>query len=110
MSRLPAPALTRRGFVVSSVALGAAAAAGPAAAQAIDPYTGQALQGAPAAGATPDAGVVQYDTQDNRRNVSSFRMHDWQPYFSNLNNGAILVDLTSRALSYGGEDGATFQL
>ena len=70
-----------------------------AAAQAVDPYTGQPLQGAPAAGAAPDAGVVQYDTQDNRRNQSSFRMHDWRPYFDNLSNGAILVDLMALAVA-----------
>lgn len=84
--------------------------AGSAAAQAVDPYTGQPLQGAPAAGAAPDAGVVQYDTQDNRRNQSSFRMHDWRPYFDNLSNGAILVDLTSRALSFWSEDESVFRL
>jgi L,D-transpeptidase ErfK/SrfK len=104
-------ALDRRSFLATSIALGATGLAGAASAQAIDPYTGQALQGTPGAGATPDAGVVQYDAgQDNRRNVSSFRMHDWQPYFSNLTNGAILVDLTSRALSYWSEDGTDFRL
>lgn len=35
-----------------------------------------------------------------RRNISSFRTLDWQPYFNNLNNGAILVDISSRALHY----------
>lgn len=40
-----------------------------------------------------------------RRNISSFRRLDWQPYFSSLNNGAILVDIDSRALHYWGEDG-----
>ncbi|GGA99940.1 L,D-transpeptidase [Allosediminivita pacifica] len=35
-----------------------------------------------------------------RRNVSSFRTLDWQPYFDNLNKGAILVDIDSRALHY----------
>jgi hypothetical protein len=29
-----------------------------------------------------------------RRNASSFRALDWQPYFDNLRNGAILVDIT----------------
>ena len=104
-------ALDRRSFLATALALGATGLATPALAQAVDPYTGQALQGTPGAGATPDAGVVQYDAgQDNRRNVSSFRMHDWQPYFSHLTNGAILVDLTSRALSYWSEDGTDFRL
>ena len=111
MSATKPSAIDRRSFLATSVALGAAGFAGAAAAQAVDPYTGQVLQGAPGAGATPDAGVVQYDAgQDNRRNVSSFRMHDWQPYFSDLTNGAILVDLTSRALSYWSEDGTDFRL
>lgn len=104
------PAFHRRRFLAVSAALGATAVAGSAAAQAVDPYTGQPLQGAPAAGAAPDAGVVQYDTQDNRRNQSSFRMHDWRPYFDNLSNGAILVDLTSRALSFWSEDESVFRL
>ncbi len=41
-----------------------------------------------------------------RRNASSFRALDWQPYFSNLNNGAILVDISSRALHYWTPEGA----
>ncbi|MDQ2094239.1 L,D-transpeptidase [Rhodalgimonas zhirmunskyi] len=45
-----------------------------------------------------------------RRNISSFRSLDWRPYFSNLNNGAILVDITSRALHYWSEDGQTYKL
>ena len=45
-----------------------------------------------------------------RRNASSFRALDWQPYFDNLRNGVILVDINSRALHYWGEDGATYRL
>lgn len=44
------------------------------------------------------------------RNTSSFRMLDWQPYFDNLTRGAVLVDITSRALHYWSEDGATYRL
>ncbi|MBR9841571.1 MAG: L,D-transpeptidase [Rhodobacteraceae bacterium] len=44
------------------------------------------------------------------RNVSSFRSLDWQPYFSSLRNGAILVDVTSRALHYWSADGETYKL
>ena len=110
MIRIATPAVKRRQFLANSAALGVASFAGAAAAQAIDPYTGQPLQGSPAAGATPDAGVVQFDTQDNRRNQSSFRMHDWQPFFDNLTNGAILVDFTSRALSFWSEDQTVFRL
>ena len=45
-----------------------------------------------------------------RRNISSFRALDWEPYFSNLNNGAILVDTHSRALHYWDENGANYRL
>ncbi|WP_425071468.1 L,D-transpeptidase [Sagittula sp. S175] len=40
-----------------------------------------------------------------RRNISSFRTLDWQPYFSNLTKGAVLVDISSRALHYWEENG-----
>ena len=43
-----------------------------------------------------------------RRNVSAFRSLDWQPYFSNLNNGAVLVDIDSRALHFWTEAGEYF--
>lgn len=49
-------------------------------------------------------------TQATRRNISSFRALDWQPYFSDLTNGAILVDISSRALHYWSEDGETYKL
>jgi lipoprotein-anchoring transpeptidase ErfK/SrfK len=44
------------------------------------------------------------------RNASSFKAQDWTPYFDNLNNGAILVDITSRALHYWSPDGMTYRL
>jgi lipoprotein-anchoring transpeptidase ErfK/SrfK len=45
-----------------------------------------------------------------RRNISSFRSLDWQPYFSSLRNGAILVDVTSRALHFWSEDQTVYRL
>ena len=45
-----------------------------------------------------------------QRNISSFRSLDWQPYFSNLNNGAVLVDIQSRALHYWSEDESIYKL
>ena len=45
-----------------------------------------------------------------RRNASSFRTLDWRPYFSNLRNGAILVDIDSRALHYWSEDRSVYKL
>ncbi|MDW3180554.1 L,D-transpeptidase [Roseobacter sp.] len=45
-----------------------------------------------------------------RRNISSFRTLDWRPYFSNLRNGAVLVDIDSRALHYWAEDESFYKL
>lgn len=45
-----------------------------------------------------------------RRNISSFRTLDWQPYFENTKNGAILVDITSRALHFWSEDQSVYRL
>ncbi|MEN8895091.1 MAG: L,D-transpeptidase [Yoonia sp.] len=44
------------------------------------------------------------------RNISSFRSLDWQPYFGDLKNGAILVDLESRALHFWSEDQSVYKL
>ena len=49
-------------------------------------------------------------TEAVRRNISSFSSKSWEPYFDNLNNGAILVDITSRALHYWSADGQTYKL
>ncbi|WP_375174085.1 L,D-transpeptidase [Pseudooceanicola sp.] len=45
-----------------------------------------------------------------RHNISSFRSLDWRPYFSNTNNGAILVDIDSRALHFWSSDQSTYKL
>lgn len=45
-----------------------------------------------------------------RNNVSSFRMLQWQDYFDNTRGGAILVDITSRALHYWSEDQSVYRL
>ncbi|MEM7470636.1 MAG: L,D-transpeptidase [Pseudomonadota bacterium] len=71
----------RRGFLFGA---GASALAVPAIAQSTEPIGG--------------GGVT-------RRNISSFRALDWQPYFNSLKNGAILVDLDSRALHMWTEGG-----
>ena len=49
-------------------------------------------------------------TKEQRHNLSSFRALDWRPYFSNLKNGAILVDTTSRALHFWSEDEIIYNL
>lgn len=45
-----------------------------------------------------------------RNNISSFRMLEWQSYFADTRKGAILVDITSRALHYWSEDQTTYKL
>jgi len=44
------------------------------------------------------------------RNISSFRTLDWRPYFRDTRRGAILVDITSRALHYWSEDQSVYRL
>ncbi|WP_439153707.1 L,D-transpeptidase [Yoonia sp.] len=81
--------LSRRGFLAATAAVVG---------------TGAAAQ---TAGTTEIEGDI---TQAVQRNISSFRSLDWQPYFSNLKNGAILVDIQSRALHYWSEDEAIYKL
>jgi lipoprotein-anchoring transpeptidase ErfK/SrfK len=83
--------LSRRGFLGAGIA---AAAAAPALAQEL-PNTVE---------------MEQQLSGSVMRNASSFRSQDWRPYFDNLNNGAILVDITSRALHYWSPDGMTYRL
>ena len=56
----------------------------------------------PAFGQADDGGV--------RANISSFRMLDWQPYFTTLTNGAVLVDTQSRALHFWSADQSVYKL
>jgi len=44
------------------------------------------------------------------RNMSGFRGASWEPYFSDLNNGAILVDTESRCVHYWSEDQSVYKL
>ena len=93
MSKMNNSGLNRRGFLV-----GTAAATG--------------LLAAPALAQT-GAGTVEIESdlsQTTRHNISSFRMRDWRPYFSSTENGAILVDVTSRALHYWSPDQQTYKL
>jgi L,D-transpeptidase ErfK/SrfK len=45
-----------------------------------------------------------------RNNVSSFRMLQWQDYFDNTRGGAILCDISSRALHFWSEDQSFYRL
>ncbi|MEX0310951.1 MAG: L,D-transpeptidase [Tateyamaria sp.] len=70
-----------------------------------------ALLGAPAIAQNIPAGQASRDpSQTVRRNISSFRSLDWQPYFDNLSKGAILVDIDSRAVHYWNEEQTIYKL
>ncbi|WP_147109756.1 L,D-transpeptidase [Tateyamaria sp. syn59] len=70
-----------------------------------------ALIGAPALAQNIPAGQASRDpSQSVRRNISSFRSLAWQPYFDNLKNGAILVDIDSRAVHYWNEAETIYKL
>jgi len=86
--------IDRRGFI----ATGAAMAAGLA-----SPALGQ--------GFFADTVEMEEALSSNyRRNMSSFRSLQWQPYFKSLRNGAILVDIDSRALHYWSADESVYKL
>ena len=86
--------LSRRGFLAS----GAALLAAPAIAQTAAP----AGLGTTEMESRVESGV--------RRNISSFRTLDWRPYFSSTTNGAVLVDIDSRALHFWSEDQSIYKL
>ena len=74
---------------------------------------GAALLAAPAIAqeAVPDEVEYRGPVRGNvLRNASSFRALDWQPYFANTRGGAILVDVTSRALHYWSQDQSIYKL
>lgn len=74
--------------------------------------SGAAFLGAPALAQTEATTTEVERDIDERvaRNISSFRALDWRPYFSNTKNGAILVDVTSRALHYWSDDQSVYKL
>ena len=89
MTRERTQALTRRGFLGAT----AAGLAAPAFAQ--------------------TQGTTEFRSEVTgavRRNASSFRALDWRPYFSDLRNGVVLVDVSSRALHYWSEDESIYRL
>ncbi len=86
---------TRRGFLATSAAFLSA------------PAIAQTASGVNSANTTE---VDRELTESVRRNISSFRTLDWQPYFSDLNKGAILVDIDSRAVHYWSADQSVYKL
>lgn len=88
------PKLARRLFLTAAAA-GLGAAALPARAE---EFANSTEFETPTTAATP------------RANISSFRLLDWKDYFENTKNGAILVDVTSRALHFWSEDQTVYRL
>jgi lipoprotein-anchoring transpeptidase ErfK/SrfK len=82
--------LSRRGFLAGTATLLAT------------PALSQSLDSVNSAATTQGERDI---TETVRRNISSFRTLEWQPYFSNLRNGAVLVDIDSRALHFWNEEG-----
>lgn len=81
--------LTRRGFLAASAA----------------------VVGTGAVAQTANSTEIEDDISSGvKRNVASFRSLDWQPYFSNLDKGAVLVDIQSRALHFWSEDESVYKL
>ncbi|MDJ0858513.1 MAG: L,D-transpeptidase [Dinoroseobacter sp.] len=95
MTKLKTPFLSRRGFLVSASAVAGLAG------------TRGFAQSNPNTGSTEVEAEI---TETVRRNTSSFRALDWRPYFSDTRNGAILVDIQSRALHWWSEDQAEYKL
>lgn len=86
---------SRRAFLAGSVAMVAA------------PAVAQDTSGVNSAATTQNERDIN---EVVRRNISSFRTLDWQPYFDNLRKGAILVDIDSRAVHYWSEDQSVYKL
>lgn len=62
--------------------------------------------------ASAQTGTTEMETHASgvRNNISSFHMPDWHAYFENTRKGAILADLTSRALHFWSEDQSIYKL
>ena len=89
MEELKSPKLSRRAFVAGSAA----------------------VMGTAATAQTENSTEIEQDIEGRVvRNISSFRSLDWQPYFQDLKNGAVLVDIQSRALHFWSEDQSIYKL
>ena len=70
-----------------------------------------AVLGTSAVAQTADSTEIESEISSGvERNIASFRSLDWRPYFSNLNNGAVLVDIQSRALHFWSGDESIYRL
>ncbi|MEO8530109.1 MAG: L,D-transpeptidase [Deltaproteobacteria bacterium] len=74
---------------------------------------GASVLAAPALAQSTNDNSTEADTQVSqtvRHNISSFRSLNWQGYFTDTKKGAILVDVTSRALHFWSEDQSIYKL
>lgn len=95
MSQIPFSKNSRRAFLAGSAAMLAA----PALAQSTSAVNSAATT------------QIERDVSESvKRNISSFRTLNWQPYFDNTRGGAILVDIDSRAVHYWSEDQSIYKL
>lgn len=75
-----------------------------------------ALLGATASGLFLGTGTAIAQTTEPlaspsvRRNISSFSTSNWREHFDNLEHGAILCDIDSRAVQYWSEDESVYKL
>lgn len=94
MSKTRSPSLSRRGFIGAS-ALGIGSLATPVFAQSSESDVIEFRQGL---------------SEIVRGNEAVFRALDWRPYFSDTRNGAILVDISSRALHFWNDDRSVYKV
>lgn len=71
---------------------------------------GAACGGAAAAQEAPIDWDSMTVVQPARAEMSAFRLLDWRDHFTSLRNGAILVDIESRALQFWSEDRRVYRL
>ena len=57
-----------------------------------------------------DISKEKVTSEVSRRNISSFRMLDWRPYFKTLRSGAILSDISSRTIHFWSENESIYKL
>ncbi len=85
MTKRHSGGITRRGLIVGAAAVGTLAA--------------------------PAVWAQEVSTDGTvRRNVSSFRVRNWQDHFDNLKNGVILSDTESRMLQFWSEDQSVYKV
>jgi lipoprotein-anchoring transpeptidase ErfK/SrfK len=89
--------LTRRRFAGLAAGAVSAVVAAPALGQSLVPEL-------------DENGQPLGQAQGLARRISGWATQDWQPYFSNLRNGVVLVDTRLRTLHFWGEDGVTYRV